>query len=165
MRTREFLEAVRERLPALLPPPLRAFQWRQSFSLLQLYYWYPAVHYELWLQRRQERVEVGLHFEGEREHNLSWAAALADYMPLLQASLGHPLDLEEWTGWWTRLHYTIPYGPLGSAFAEECAGRLAALVAAVQPVLEEVRRQRGIGESRLTGPPRLRRRRAGRGPS
>jgi len=104
MRVSEFLELVRASLPSLLPEGLRGFRWRQGPSLLQLYYWYPAVHYELWLQRRQELVEVGLHFEGEQEHNYRWAAALAAQMPRVLAALGRPAELEEWTGWWTRLH-------------------------------------------------------------
>ncbi|HXG41329.1 MAG TPA: hypothetical protein VNL95_01230 [Dehalococcoidia bacterium] len=159
MRVSEFLELVRTGVPARLPGPLREFRWRLAPSLLQVYYWYPAVHYELWLQRRQGLVEVGLHFEGEREHNYRWAAALAGEMPRVLAALGRPAELEEWTGWWTRLHYTVPMAPLDEAFAQECAQHLAGLIAGLQPLLEELRREHRIPESRSTGPPRQRRHR------
>jgi hypothetical protein len=158
MRSAEFLDLVRASLPAHLPEALRDFRWRQGPSLLQVYYWYPAVHYELWLQRRQGLVEVGLHFEGEREHNYRWASLLAAEMPRLLAALGRPAELEEWTGWWTRLHYSLPLEPLEPPFAQECVRHLAALVAALQPLLEELRAAHGLGESRLTGPPRQRQR-------
>jgi len=163
MKVSQFLELVRAELPVLLPESLRDFRWRQAPSLLQVYYWYPAVHYELWLQRRQGLVEVGLHFEGEREHNYRWASLLAAEMPRLLAALGRPAELEEWTGWWTRLHYTVPLAPLDEDFARECARHLAGLVDALQPLLEELRREHGIPESRPTGPPRQRRHRSAPG--
>jgi len=159
MKASAFLEAVRGRLPALLPEGLRDFRWRQAPSLLQVYYWYPAVHYELWLQRRHGLAELGLHFEGEREHNYRWASLLAGEMPRVLAELGRPAELEEWTGWWARLHYTLPLSALDEGFARECARHLAHLVAVLQPLLDELRAVHGVPESRSTGPPRVRRHR------
>jgi len=157
MRVSKFLGLVREELPHLLPPALGDFRWRQLPGLLQVYYWYPAVHYELWLQQRRGLVEVGLHFEGEREHNHLWAQALSENMALVQASLPRPADLEEWTGWWTRLHYVLPWEPLGEEVARRWTGELAAFIAALQPLLSELRGRYAIAPSRLTGPPRRRR--------
>ncbi len=158
MRVADSLALVREALPSLLPAAWRAFQWRQLPGLLQVYYWYPAVHYELWLQQRRGLVEVGLHFEGEREHNHRWAQALSENMALVQASLSRPADLEEWTGWWTRLHYLLPWEPLGQEVALRWARELASFIVALQPLMEEWRKSYAIPASRLTGPPRARRR-------
>ena len=36
-------------------------------SLVKLHYQRPTVHYEVWLRRRQKQVELGLHFEGDRD--------------------------------------------------------------------------------------------------
>ncbi len=159
MRVGEFLSLVREELPHLLPPEVRSFQWRQAPALLQVYYWYPAVHYELWLQRSRGVVEVGLHFEGEREHNHLWARALAENMASVLASLPRVADLEEWTGWWTRLHYVLPWEPLEEGTARRMAGHLASFIVALQPLLEELRHRYAIPPSRVTSPPRPRMRR------
>ncbi|MBI1884996.1 MAG: hypothetical protein HYS09_01560 [Chloroflexi bacterium] len=156
MRVRDFLALVREELSDLLPPELRDFQWKTAFNLLQVYYWYAAVHYELWPQRKTGRVELGLHFEGEQEHNYRWTAALASRMGEVQAALGPQVEVEEWTQWWTRLHYTIDYQPLDEAFAKECARGLARMIKVLQPLLQELREEAGITGSRLTGPPRRR---------
>ena len=154
MRVREFLAEVSAQLPDLLPPDLREFQSRSAFTLLQLYYWYPAVHYELWLQRKTGRIEVGLHFEGEREHNLQWLAALAERMGEVQAATGRPVEIEEWTAVWTRLHYTVDYGELDQGAAAACAGELAGLITGLQPLLEEIRQENGFRESPVTRSPR-----------
>ncbi len=154
----QFLGLLREALPSLLPPELRSFQWRQQPALMQVYYWYPAIHYELWLQRQRGIVEVGLHFEGEKEHNHRWAEALAQHMPLIQLSLPRPADLEEWTGWWTRLHYVLPWEPLSPDLAHVYASHLAGFICALQPLMEELKACTLIPPSRVTAPPRRRRR-------
>jgi hypothetical protein len=174
MRVRDFLMLVRERLESLLPAELRSFQARIRFNLLQVYYGRPSLHYEVWPQRKSGRIEIGLHFEGEREENYGWAAVLAERMPEVQAALGPSLELEEWTPTWTRLHHTVPLGPLTEDLAGEVAQRMAALIQTTQPTLEECRPR--VQEEALALPARppgrglpryLRRRRrsqSGRGP-
>jgi len=139
MRVRDFLMLVQERLEPLLPPALRSFQARVRFTLLQVYFDQPSLHYEVWPQKKTGRIEVGLHFEGEGETNYRWAAVLAERMPQVQAALGPAMELEEWTPAWTRLHHTLPMGPLDEAEANEAAERLAALVRTMEPILEECR--------------------------
>ncbi|MGQ9573145.1 MAG: hypothetical protein ACUVV3_08175 [Dehalococcoidia bacterium] len=152
MRVRDFLSLVRERLEPLLPPELRSFQARIRFNLLQVYYEHPSLHYEVWPQRKNGRIEIGLHFEGEREENYGWAAALAERMPQLQAALGPTLELEEWTPTWTRLHQSLPLASLDEALADEVAHRMAAFIATLQPILEECRPR--MREEALALPPR-----------
>jgi len=149
MRMRDFLALVQERLGPLMPPELRPFQARIRFSLLQIYYWRPSIHYEVWPQRKMGRIEVGLHFEGEGEESYRWAAVLAERMPQVQAAASGELELEEWTPTWTRLHRSLPLGDpstgsgqaLDEALAQEVAQSLATLIRTTQPILEECRSQ------------------------
>ncbi|HZP25695.1 MAG TPA: hypothetical protein VFB90_01475 [Dehalococcoidia bacterium] len=157
MRVRDFLYLALEELEPALPLDLRNFQWSVRFSFLQVHYWYPAVHYELWPQKRTGRIEFGLHFEGEREHNLRWLQLLAESMIEVQAALGREVEIEEWTPVWTRLHYTLPYGDdLTEADAAEYARRFAGFIAALQPLLTQLREDFAVPESPLTRSPRMR---------
>ena len=158
MRIRDFLMLVQERLGPLLPPEFHSFQARVRFTLLQVYFDHPSLHYEVWPQKKTGRIEIGLHFEGEGEANYRWAAVLAERMPELQAALGPAMELEEWTPVWTRLHHTLPMGALDEAEADEAAQRLAALIQTMEPILEECRPLLGQAP-----PPNLRPARLGRG--
>src|SRR3972149_6339300 len=98
MRVQEFLALVQDLLLAELPGELKeGLNWRIRFSLLQFYRETPRVHYEVWPQRRTNRLEIGLHFEEEREVSYRWAALLAERALEIQAALGPSLELEEWT--------------------------------------------------------------------
>ncbi len=156
MRVRDFLILAQQELVRALSPDLRDFRWRTAFSYLQVYYWYPAVHYELWPQRKTGRVEIGLHFEGEREHNHRWLFLLGEHMIELQSSIAAPLEIEEWTQTWSRLHYTLPYESLSEDAAALYANHLARLIEAAQPLLARLRNEHNIAESRLTRPQRMR---------
>jgi len=140
LRARDFLALVHDALARLLPEPLRDHRWRVRFSLLQVYFEQPAVHYEVWVQRKTGRIEVGLHFEGEQEANYRWAAALAGRALEIQAALGAGVELEEWTRSWTRLHETLPLaGDLTPELAEELAQRVAQYIETLEPILAEER--------------------------
>ena len=142
-RPQEFLHEVRDRLQTALPEPLRAFRSRVVFSTLQVHYGDPRVHYEVWIQRKTGRIEVGLHFEGERDISYGWAALLAPHVHEVRAAVGSDAELEEWTPSWARLHVLVPYRDLDAALAERVTARLAALVAWAQPFLQE----RGVGSA------------------
>jgi hypothetical protein len=160
-RPQEFLQDVRDRVQAALPEPLKAFRSRVVFSTLQLHYGDPRVHYEVWVQRRAGRIEVGLHFEGEREANYRWAGLLAPRVYEVQHAVGTDVELEEWTASWTRLHVTVPFQTLGGGLARDVADRLSALVAYAQPLLWE--HGAGSGAAAGTGRARDRGRRWRRG--
>jgi hypothetical protein len=93
----------------------------------------------VWLTRKTERIEIGLHFEGERQFSYRWAELMAARMPEIQARLGPQVELEEWTPSWTRIHQTIPYDPLSEPLADEVARRLAETISVLQPIVEEER--------------------------
>lgn len=139
LRVREFMPLVLERVTALLPADLRGFDARIRFVWLQIHYWTPKLHFEVWLARKTERIEIGLHFEGEREFSYRWAEVMAARMPEVMARLGPQVELEEWTSSWTRIHQTIPYDPLSEPLAEEVASRLAEMITVLQPIIEEER--------------------------
>jgi hypothetical protein len=145
---RDFLFAVQDAVTRRLPKRLRKIESRVRPSLLQLYFADPTVHYEVWVQRKGWCIEIGLHFEGERERNYRWAAALAPRALEIQAQLGPGIELEEWTAKWTRLHESHPLPGdskqpiklvLSHELVEETAGRVARLVEVMEPVLAEER--------------------------
>ena len=149
MRSQEFLHAVRDQALALVPESLRQPQARVVYGMLQLHYGEPRIHYEVWLVRKTGRIEIGLHFEDEREVNHAWASRLAERVFELRDALGPEADLEEWSPSWTRLHVTLPIDSLDERLCADVAGRLAALiiltgaeVAAVAPHLRERGAQR-----------------------
>ena len=169
MRVRDFMSLVLDRTTELLPPELRRFNTRIRFVWLQLHYSTPKIHYEAWLTRKTERIEIGLHFEGERQFSYRWAELMAARMPEIQARLGPQVELEEWTPSWTRIHQTIPYDPLSEPLADEVARRLAETITVLQPIVEEERGNvppelEALVAARPTGSRRFHRRRR-RGPS
>jgi hypothetical protein len=130
MRAQDFLFAVRDRCTAALPEALRGHHARVAYGTLQIHFGNPRVHYEVWLVRKTGRIEVGLHFEGEREDNERAALTLARRVHEIRAIVGDDIELEQWTASWTRLHLTLPLGPLIDESCDEVARRLARLIAA-----------------------------------
>lgn len=140
VRIRDFLELTYDALHRRLPEPLLDHQWRVRWSLLQVYFEKPNVHYEVWVQKKNRRIELGLHFEGEREESYRWAEALAPHALEIQAQLGPEVELEEWTASWTRIHETRTFaGGLTNELAEETAERLAQFIAVLEPIVAEER--------------------------
>jgi len=137
MRPHEFLLRVRELAEAQLPADAPRFQGRLRFNLIQLYREDPRIHYEVWLQRKTGHIEVGLHFEAERERNYRWAEALGRRVLEIQAQLGPDVELEEWTRSWTRLHRTLPMRALDDELAREVADVLARFITVMEPILAE----------------------------
>ncbi len=137
LRSHDFLIRVRELAEAKLPPEARRFDGRLRMSLMQLYHGDPRIHYEVWLQRKTGRIEIGLHFEGERDDNYRWAQILSERVLEIRSQLGPGAELEEWTRSWTRLHQTVPLAHLDDALAEQVADRLAAMMRVMEPILEQ----------------------------
>ena len=144
---RDFMFAVYDALPRRLPKRLRTHDWRVGPSMLQVYFGSPTVHYELSVHRKARCLEVGLHFEGERDENYRWAKRLAARSLEVQAKLGPEVEMEEWTRRWTRLHESRPIGgeewrpsqDLTAELVEEMADRLARFIEVLEPILAEER--------------------------
>jgi hypothetical protein len=142
-----FLNDVYDALSKRLPKRPK-HDWRIRTSILQVYFGDPSIHYEVWVQRKGWCIEIGLHFEGEREQNYGWAAALAPRALEIQSQLGPGVELEEWTAKWTRLHESIPLSGdpkkpiklvLNEELVEEVAERVSRFVEVMEPMLAEER--------------------------
>jgi hypothetical protein len=128
MQAQEFLAAVRDQALAQLPIELQSARSRIRYGMLQLHYGEPRVHYEVWLVRKTGMIEVGLHFEADRDANSAGARELAERALELREFLGPELELEQWSPSWTRLHLTVPLSTLNPGLCHEVADRLATLV-------------------------------------
>jgi hypothetical protein len=121
-----------------------------------VHYHTPKVHYEVWLTRKTNRIEIGLHFEGAQEFSYLWADLMSAHAPEILGQLGPSVEFEEWTPSWTRIHQSMPYDPLSEALADEVAQRLAEMIRVLQPIVEterenvppELERARGTTKSR-----------------
>src|SRR5258708_15911635 len=89
------------------------------WTILQLHFGNPAVHFELQPQPSRGRVELGLHFEGRPEANDAAAAFVAQRAPELIPRLGPRWELEAWTASWRRLHRTFPFEVLDARRAPD----------------------------------------------
>jgi hypothetical protein len=141
VRIRDFLLLAYKAFSRKIAKRYREHEWRVRFSLLQVYFESTAVHYEVWVQRKTGRIEIGLHFEGDDpDENFRWAAALAPRAIEIQSKLAPSVELEEWTRSWTRLHETRSIdGKLTEVLAAQTGERLAQFIETLEPILEEER--------------------------
>lgn len=147
LKAREFLFACEDRamamLPATVPPPERRVMW----TILQLHYGDPNVHFELQPQVARGQVELGLHFEGLAEKNEEWAQRIANLAAPIAGTLGPEWELEEWTASWRRLHRIFAFDRLTMDLAGEVASQYSLLITTLQPVVAE-----GLAEIGLSKP-------------
>jgi len=139
LRIREFLALVHDGVADRLGADLGGMQSRQRFGYLQYYRGDPGIHYEIWVQRRTSRLELGLHFEtADRERNYAAAEALSMRQPDVVAAIGPDYELEEWTAQWTRLHRSFRASTLTRELADEAATRVCDLMRGMEPLLNEL---------------------------
>ena len=139
LKIRDFLALVHEGVARRLGPKLDGLDWRQRFGYVQYYRGKPDVHYEVWVQRKTQRLEIGLHFEGpDRDRNYEAAELLAMRGPDVQKAIGAEYELEEWTKLWTRLHRSFDAPSLTPQLAEEAADRVVALIRGMEPILDQM---------------------------
>jgi hypothetical protein len=133
LKNRPFLELVREAAFASLEGEKPTAQVRGS--MLQVYFGEFPQHYEVWLRGQVGLVELGLHFESEREESYRRLAVVAEAMPEIAARLGPAVDVEEWTERWARVHETVPLKTLDETFARHLGERLAEFIRVLEPVV------------------------------
>jgi len=164
LRVAQFMPLVEERTLSQLPDGLRAALTSRVRSVwLQMHYHTPKVHYEVWLTRKTNRIEIGLHFEGTREFSYLWAELMSGHVPEILGQLGPNVEFEEWTPSWTRIHQSIPYDPLTESLADEVAQRLSQMIIVLQPIVEAERENVPAELERARGPVKRGRRRPVRG--
>ena len=138
MKTGEFLEGLLELVRQQLPPELSGFQVTgPAMSLAKLHYGRPAVHYEVWIQKRRGEVELGLHFEGDAESNRRHLELLSRRRDAIRSALGPGVDAESWDKGWTRVHETVPLEPLSDDFLVELSFKLSAMIRTLEPMLND----------------------------
>jgi hypothetical protein len=136
LKAREFLFYCEEQALAILDtdaPPHRKVMW----TILQLYYSDPLVHFELQPQPARGIVEVGLHFEKDLATNDAWAAAVALRAAEFLGELGPEWELEAWTASWRRLHRVFAYDRLTATLAREVAREFARAITLLSPFVRE----------------------------
>jgi hypothetical protein len=135
LKARDFLFYCEEQALAILgpehTPPHRKVMW----TILQLHYGQPAIHFELQPQPSRGLVEVGLHFEAAAEVNDAWAAAISG-RPEFQGELGPGWELEAWTQSWRRLHHVRRFDRLTASLARDVARELARAVDLLGPFVQ-----------------------------
>ena len=114
------------------PRPERKVMW----TILQLHYGNPAIHFELQPQVSRSTVELGLHFEAAPEVNDAWAELVAARADELLPALGASWELEAWTASWRRLHRTYSFERLTRALADEVAADLARALELLGPMIQ-----------------------------
>ena len=133
LKIHEFLDIVEARYLAGIDGD--AGHHRRVWSLFQVHFGNPQVHWEVWPQKKTGRVEVGLHFEAEREKSYEWAGRLGAFAGIALAELGPQVELEEWTPSWTRVHETLEFSRLSPELADTVAQRLVVFVTTLRPLL------------------------------
>jgi len=131
----DFFAGFRTRLKASLPADLRKFNSaRGRGRLLKIHYGNPDFHFEVWHHTGAGRLEIGLHFEGETEHNLQAFDFFRARMVEVKASLPRA-ELEPWDRGWSRLYETVPAAQLDKS-ALESADVMSAYITTLEPMLQ-----------------------------
>ena len=107
------------------------------WTILQLHYGNPAVHFELQPQVSRSTVELGLHFEAAPEVNDAWATLIAAHADQLLPALGSDWELEAWTSSWRRLHRTYSFERWTRSLAGEVAADLALAMELLGPIVQQ----------------------------
>lgn len=135
LQAREFLFLCEELAVASLEPGMTPPHRKVMWTILQMHYGEPAVHFELQPMPARSQIELGLHFEGQLEANERWARILAERAHELRCALGPGWELEDWTASWRRLHRVFRFDALTPALAEEVSEALALAVRVLGPLI------------------------------
>ena len=159
LKAREFLfyteDLALAALPDHLPRPERKVMW----TILQLHFGNPDVHFELQPQVARRVVELGLHFEGPVEANDLWTAHISAHAGDILCALGPEWELEEWTTSWRRLHRTFRFEQLTAELGRTVAEEMAGAIVALHPVIASGPETTGLSRAAAAAPAKGRDRR------
>ena len=132
-----FFEALAATLVRRLPPAPRNFEAvRGPGRLVKLDYGHPETHFEAWHHRAVGRLELGLHFEGERQLNAAAHGFFRSRIVEIKRVLPRA-ELEPWDRGWARLYETVPAPELSDRSLSVAVERLTAYITVLQPMLTE----------------------------
>jgi hypothetical protein len=95
------------------------------------------LHYEAWIRDRLGVIELGLHFESDALTNACLLAAFRARERAIRRALGANVRVETWDKGWARVWEPIALATLDRAFLELIGRRMAAYVAALEPILRD----------------------------
>jgi hypothetical protein len=120
-----------------LAEELTMFRSATHFSILQLWFGNPALHYEAWIRSRLDVIELGLHFEADPLTNARLLAAFRARERAVRKALGDDSRIETWDKGWARIWEPISLARLDAEFVARIASRLAAYVTGLERVLRQ----------------------------
>ena len=137
MQHSDFLTRFVTELRLALPAQYQDFATRPMGGLVKLYYGDNYhVHYELAL-RSTGFVEVGLHFEDEKDRNDELLRRFSDDALEVISRLGPQVEIEQWTKTWGRVHQTLSFKTTDERLLALAVERMAAMIVVLQPMLED----------------------------
>jgi hypothetical protein len=132
-----FFEALAATLVRRLRPALGNFEAvRGPGRLLKLDYGHRETHFEAWHHRAVGRLEIGVHFEGERQLNAAAHSFFRARIVEIKRALPRA-ELEPWDRGWARLYETLPAPDLSDRSLSVAVERLTAYITVLQPMLTE----------------------------
>ena len=132
---RRFFAAIVKHLRESLPEDRRHFAHRGDFNLMKIWWDNPRVHFEVVIDQRIDRIEVGLHFEDGPVSTIAYLRALDAQVLELKHELGHHVELERWTASWGRLYELSPLGTIDDGTARRIAFRVERFIVTLQPIV------------------------------
>ncbi len=144
MKAHEFMRAIPAATRAQLPKRLQTFKVNVRPWLVQLYYTDPLLHYEVvTLGERRGQLEIGLHFESRNSViNAELLDGFLQHLFEVKAELGDQVEAEMWDKGWTKVYETLPLETFNTEYLERVARRLATMMTALQPIFEQVARNK-----------------------
>jgi hypothetical protein len=137
MTRRRFFDEVVGLIRSDLDAGLGNFRHSANPMQLKVHFGNERIHYEVWPDSQRGHVEVGLHFEDGPVSTAAYLAYFDARIVEIKHTLGAKVELERWTVSWGHLFEVVPLVPLDRMFAREIAGRLAAQILLLQPMIEE----------------------------
>ena len=134
MQPRECLRRVEALVRDRVPAELRDFHWSAVSFMAKLWYGNKDLHYEIWPRERLGTIEIGLHFEADPLTNARLLAAFTANAKAVRRALADA-RIEEWDRGWARVWEPLPHRKPDEQLAGELAERVAAYVAALEPIL------------------------------
>ena len=134
MQPSECLRRVGTLLRDLVPDELRTFRYESISFQSKLWYGNRDLHYEIWSRERLGTIEIGLHFEADPLTNARLLAAFMANAKAIRRGLAEA-RIEEWDRGWARVWEPLPHRKAEESLARELAGRIAAYVTTLEPIL------------------------------
>lgn len=141
-----FINTLPDVLRPLLPLTLQGFQVRRPWSLLQIHFGEPSLHYEVsHIAPRPDRQnagwELGFHCES-RDHHLNRLLlnGFRRHLFEIKETLGDSIEAEMWDRGWTKIYEVYPDAPLTEDYRAAVAGRLALIITCLHPIFVDLRR-------------------------